>query len=231
MHSGNKTTVSSYYEESVRLGTEFQEQNKSWAGYDVVKYQKQIKDLVDRYGAKTILDYGCGKGLQYQEKLPYGGGAGVELPQDQWQTFDEYLGVTVYKYDPCVAGFEQLPPEGTKFDGVICTQVLNSIPDDDLPWVRDLLESYSSKFCFVGLNFQREAKSKKTMYDPEYFRQPRTREFFRSYFTNWSGSDLFWWWKDRMHYTEWASDQLNGTWKDVPDTFEGKYQFTEAIYR
>jgi hypothetical protein len=231
MHGRNKIAMSPYYQESVRLGTEFQEQNKSWAGYDVVKYQKKIKDLVDRYGAKTILDYGCGKGLQYQERLPYGGGVGVELPQDQWKTFDEYLGVTVYKYDPCVAGFEQLPPEGTKFDGVICTQVLNSIPDDDLPWVRDLLESYSSKFCFVGLNFQREAKGKKTMYDPEYFREPRTRQFFRSRFANWSGSDLFWWWKDRTHYKGWINDQLAGTWKDVPDTFEGKYQFTEAIYR
>jgi hypothetical protein len=231
MHSGNKTIVSSYYEESVRLGTEFQEQNKSWAGHDVVKYQKQVKDLVDRYGAKTILDYGCGKGLQYRERLPYGGGKGIEMPEDQWQTFDEYLGVTVYCYDPCVAGLEQLPPEGTKFDGVICTQVLNSIPDDDLSWVRNLLEAYSSKFCFIGLNFQREAKSKKTMYDPAYFRQPRTREFFRNYFTDWSGSDVFWWWKDRMHYDGWAEDQINGVWKDVPDTFEGKYQFVEAIYR
>jgi SAM-dependent methyltransferase len=231
MHSGNKTTVSSYYDESVRLGREFQESNKSWAGYDVVKYQKQIKDLVYRYGARTILDYGCGKGLQYQEPLPYGGSAGVDLPQDQWQTFDQYLGVKVYCYDPCVAGFEQLPPEGTKFDGVICTQVLNSIPDDDLPWVRDLLQQYASKFCFVGLNFQREAKTRKTMYDPAYFQQPRTREFFRSYFDNWSGSDLFWWWKDRMHYAGWDHDQLNGVWKHIPDSFEGKYCFVEAIYR
>ena len=47
--------TSAYYEESVRLGREFQKNNKSWAGYDVVKYQKCIKDLVDRYCAKTIL--------------------------------------------------------------------------------------------------------------------------------------------------------------------------------
>ena len=131
--------MSPYYLESVQQGTEFQENNKSWAGYDVVKYQKKIKDLVDRYDAKTILDYGCGKGLQYKEKLPYGGGQELELPQEQWQTFDEYLGVKVYCYDPCVEGFTELPPAGTKFDGVICTQVLNSIPDDDMLWVRDLL--------------------------------------------------------------------------------------------
>jgi hypothetical protein len=223
--------MSPYYLESVQQGTKFQENNKSWAGYDVVKYQKKIKDLVVRYRAKTILDYGCGKGLQYQERLPYGGGPGLDLPEDQWQTFDEYLGVKVYCYDPCVEGFTTLPPAGTKFDGVICTQVLNSIPDDDMPWVRDLLEGYATKFCFVGLNFQREAKGKKTMYNPEYFKLPRTRQFFRSYFTDWKGSDLFWWWKDRLHYPAWIDDQLNGTWKDVPDTFEGKYKYVEVNHR
>jgi len=216
--------MSPYYLESVRQGTEFQQNNKSWAGYDVVKYQMKIKDLVNRYRATTILDYGCGKGMQYKEPLPY-------ASEDNWQTFNEYLGVTVYKYDPCVPEHSTLPPVGTKFDGVICTQVLNSIPDDDMPWVRDLLEGYATKFCFVGLNFQREAKGKKTMYDPEYFKQPRTREFFRSCFTDWKGSDLFWWWKDRLHYPSWIDDQLNGTWKDVPDTFEGKYKYVEVNHR
>jgi hypothetical protein len=216
--------TSAYYAESVRLGREFQESNKSWAGYDVVKYQNCIKDLVDHYGAQTILDYGCGKGQQYTDPLPYAG-------EHNWQTFDAYLGVSVYRYDPCVAGSETPPPAGTKFDGVICTQVLNSIPDDDLNWVAKQLESYADKFCFVGLNFQRPAKGKKAMYDPAHFREPRTREFFRRYFKNWSGSDLFWWWKDRSHYPGWLDDQLNTTWNDIPNSWTDKYQYVEAIYR
>ena len=223
--------VSAYYVESVEIGRQFQQQNKSWAGYDVVKYQNQVKDLVDRYNAKTILDYGCGKGLQYIEPLPYGAGPGVELPMDQWQTFDQYLGVTVYRYDPCVEEFETPPPADAKFDGVICTQVLNSIPDDDMAWVRTALEQHATKFCFIGLNFQREAKGKKAMYDPAYFREPRTREFFKKYYADWSGSDLFWWFKDRSHYPGWDNDQLNGTWQDVPCEWTDKYEFVEAIYR
>ena len=135
--------VSPYYLKSVEAGRRFQQENKSWAGYDVVKYQKLIKDLVDLYGARTILDYGCGKGLQYREPLPYGMIAGEAMPEDQWQTFDQYLGVTVYCYDPCVAEFETPPPEDVKFDGVICTQVLNSIPDDDMTWVRQTLEHHA----------------------------------------------------------------------------------------
>jgi hypothetical protein len=223
--------MSPYYLESVEVGRRFQQQNKSWAGYDVVKYQKKIRDLVQRYNAKTILDYGCGKGLQYTDPLPYGTGPGEELPMDQWQTFDQYLGVKVFKYDPCIKEFETPPPANTKFDGVICTQVLNSIPDDDMAWVRKELEQYATKFCFIGLNFQREAKGKKTIYDPTYFRERRTRKFFKKYYADWSGSDLFWWWKDRLHYNGWIDDQLNGTWQDVPEFFDGKYQLVKENHR
>ena len=111
--------VSPYYKESVKLGSQFQEENKSWTGYDVVKYQKKIYDLVKRYNAKTILDYGCGKGLQYTEPLPYGAELGIELPENQWQTFDQYLGVKVFKYDPCVKGLRRRPPKNKKFPLII----------------------------------------------------------------------------------------------------------------
>lgn len=214
---------SEYYNESVELGKRFQKENKNWAGFDVIKYHLQIKDLVIRYGAKTMLDYGCGKGSQYIEPLPY-------HSEEIRQTLDEWLGVTVYKYDPCVEEFSIPPPPGSKFDGVICTQVLGSIPDADLSWVSKDLESYTDKFCFISLNFQRPSKGKKMLYDPEYFKLPRTRDFFKSYFKDWQGNNLFWWWKDRTHYTEWMDDQLNKTWKDIPDVFEGKYSFVETIY-
>jgi hypothetical protein len=214
---------SEYYEQSVLQGIKFQKENKSWAGYDVVKYQKQIKDLVVRYNAKTILDYGCGKGLQYVDKLPYEENA-------PWQTLDEWLGVEVYKYDPCVEGFQTPPPPGTKFDGVIVSQVLHTIPDLDMSWVREELESYTGKFCLITLNFQKQAKGKKFIYDPEYFKEPRTREFFRKHYQNWQSGNLHWWFKDRMHYDAWIDDQLTGNWTDIPATWSGKYQFVESIY-
>ena len=44
--------MSPYYSESVARGSEFQKNNKSWAGYDVIKYQKKIRDLVQRYDAQ-----------------------------------------------------------------------------------------------------------------------------------------------------------------------------------
>lgn len=214
---------SSYYDTSVKLGTQFQLENKNWNGFDVVKYQKQIKDLVVKYNAKTILDYGCGKGLQYSESLPYGS-------KDNWKTFDQWLGVTVYKYDPCIEEFKNPPPKDLKFDGVICTQVLNNIPDNDLYWVAKELESYTDKFCFISVNFQRSSKQKKILYDLEYYQLQRTREFFKSFFKDWKNNNLFWWWKDREHYDGWVEDQLNGTWKDIPETWTGKYEYVESIW-
>jgi hypothetical protein len=215
---------SEYYDKSVEAGIKFQKENKSWAGLDTIKYQKQIRDLVVRYNAKTILDYGCGKGLQYTTQLPY-------ESEDQLQTFDEWLGITVYKYDPCVEEFKEPPPKGTKFDGVICSQVLSAIPDDDLGWVAKELESYTDKFCFIGLNFSKPAKAKKMFYDTEFFRDPRDRQFFRRYFAEWKDKNLFWWFKDRMHYDEWIDDQINGVWKDMPEEWQGKYKFVEKIYK
>jgi SAM-dependent methyltransferase len=200
--------VSSYYQESVEQGAKFQAENKSWAGLDTVKYQKQIKDLVDHYQAKTILDYGCGKGEQYVQLLPY-------ESEEQRQTLDDWLGVTVYKYDPCVPEFATPPPNDMKFDGVICSQVLHTIPDAD---------------CLITLNYQRRAKAKKAIYDTSYFAVPRTREFFKQQFQNWAQGDLFWWFKDREHYPRWVDDQLSGSWKDIPETWVGKYSYVETIY-
>ena len=58
-----------------------------------------IKDLVQDTKAETLLDYGCGKGLQYTK----------------WKHHEE-LGIMPSLYDPAVPEFEELP-EG-KFDGV-----------------------------------------------------------------------------------------------------------------
>lgn len=214
--------VSNYYQQQIAVGTKFQLENKSWAGLDTIKYQKQIKDLVKKYNAKTLLDYGCGKGEQYRQLLPYHN-------SDKDQTFDQWLGVKVYCYDPCVAEYSYLPPAGTKFDGVICSQVLGTIPDDDLPWVAKTLESYTKDFCFISLNYQRPPKEKKLMFDPKFYRAKRTREFFKAQFKDWQQNNLFWWWRDRSYYPEWAADQLSGSWTDIPAQQQEKYQFVEFI--
>ena len=180
-----------YYWQSVEQGRQYQERKKGWAGNDVKKYKHYIKDLVQKYQASTMLDYGSGRGDQYSIPVPYPTEtAGVYTDSI---TFDQYIGVkSVQQYDPCVSGIDVLPELSQKFDCVICTQVLGSIPDADIPEVIKLLATYSTKFCFVSLldPAQFDVKIGKTeIYDPEYFKVTRTKQWYFSMFQqHWRGA-------------------------------------------
>lgn len=96
-----------------------------------------IKEIIDRLGCKTILDFGCGKGHQYEWVIPSTG-----------QTIEQLWGVEVTKYDPAYEPFAA-EPQGT-FDLVICTQVLGAIPVTDHHWVIDRLYSLATKAIYVS---------------------------------------------------------------------------------
>ena len=189
-------TPSDYYKQSVELGQQFQQNNpKNWAGNNSKTYHNYIRFLMDRYAAKTVLDYGCGKGQQYIDVVPYGlpGGAMSEPMTFQTRINAE----SVYKYDPCVPGFEQ-EPIGQKFDAVICTQVLGSIPDADMSWIKHKFMNYATKFVFIGLHSD-PGKCKKRIYDTAYINYDRTVEWYQEQFSDWAGPDLYWWFRDSNH--------------------------------
>lgn len=96
-----------------------------------------IKEVIDRLECKSILDFGCGKGEQYEWRIPSTG-----------QTIEELWGVKVTKYDPAYEPFA-ISPRG-KYDLVICTQVLGTIPSVDLPWVIDSLYDYATKAIYIS---------------------------------------------------------------------------------
>lgn len=188
---------SSYYDQSVEIGRKFQHSNTSWGGDDCKNYHNQIRVLMDKYQAKTVLDYGCGKGRQYQNLVPYG------LPNDivtEPMTFQTRINAaSVYKFDPCISEFE-IEPVGQTFDAVICTQVLGSIPDDDVSWLAEKFQNYATKFVFIGLhNPTKPVKRKKLMYDPNLVTYPRNIEWYQEKFSVWSGPGLYWWFRDTDH--------------------------------
>jgi hypothetical protein len=52
-------------------------------------------------------------------------------------------------YDPGYEPFSELP-RGT-FDGVICTDVLEHCPEEDIPWILDELFGFARKFVFANV--------------------------------------------------------------------------------
>lgn len=100
-------------------------------GGAIAPYFKPIQSLVEKTGAKTILDYGCGKAQHSR---------GMNWPRE-W-------GVKATFYDPAVEEFSTRP-EG-KFDGVICTDVLEHVEDPD--WVIQDILNYATKFVFLSVS-------------------------------------------------------------------------------
>jgi hypothetical protein len=117
---------------------------KTYAGLSCLPQAAHVKQLVRDTGARTILDYGSGKGRQYEPR---------EVRGDDGSTFSDlrtYWGVdAVTCYDPAYSKFSTLPQE--VFDGVICTDVLEHCPEEDLPWILEEIFSYARLFVFANV--------------------------------------------------------------------------------
>lgn len=100
--------------------------SKTFSGKLMRPHAKFIRALIKQYKCRSLLDYGCGKGLQYVEPWCPGG-----------KTLEEWWGIPVTKYDPAWPQFAR-EPEG-QFDIVIVTHTLGCVPVKDLPAVVDRL--------------------------------------------------------------------------------------------
>lgn len=103
----------------------------AFKGYSLLPHVEDIAKLVKKYDAKTLLDYGCGKGLQYTEKRAH----------------DAWGGIMPTLYDPHVEGLNIEPKN--KFDGIICTDVLEHVPEDEVKSVLRKLMAYRREFGFI----------------------------------------------------------------------------------
>lgn len=113
-----------------------------FAGQSLAPLVVAIKPIITRFAPRTLLDYGAGKGQAYTTPITVDGvtydGAGA------------YWGVeAVTCYDPGHQPFSTLPKG--RFDGVLCTDVLEHIPEEDLPWVLGELFAYARRFVFGNI--------------------------------------------------------------------------------
>lgn len=100
-------------------------------GLSVLKFADEIGELIRQHNVKTVLDYGSGQGHQYMPPHSL---------QEKW-------GVDVTMYDPAVDGLDVLPKE--TFGAVICTDVLEHVPESVVPALLASVFSRATKFVFL----------------------------------------------------------------------------------
>jgi hypothetical protein len=124
-----------------RLGLTAEE---TYPGVSLLPHLGRIKALIERTGARTLLDYGCGKGLQYELVGFDAPGLGrIDSVVDYWDV-DE-----IACYDPCHGPFSALP--AGPFDGVLTTDVLEHCGEEDLRWIVGEMFGYARRFVFAAV--------------------------------------------------------------------------------
>lgn len=104
-----------------------------FTGRSLLPVAWRVYDAVRAHGARSLLDYGCGQGRQY----------------DRYR-LHEWWGVPRPRlYDPAVARYAARP-EGS-FDGVICSDVLEHVPRDELDGVLTDCFGFARGFVFFSI--------------------------------------------------------------------------------
>jgi len=115
-----------------------------FGGGSLLQHISIVESLARKTAAKSILDYGSGKGLLYKEsnlKLPDG---------SEISSMKDYWGVeTIQLYDPGVEEFSARP--STRFDGVISTDVLEHIPEEDIGWILAECFGFAKQFLYMNI--------------------------------------------------------------------------------
>jgi hypothetical protein len=112
---------------------EMHEGDSVFPGDSLSQHGASIKQIIDISDSKTLLDFGCGKGYQYTK---------MNLHKEYFNNIMPSL------YDPGTKYSDF--PEGM-FDGVICTDVLEHIEEEDLDEVLGQIFSKANKFVYLGV--------------------------------------------------------------------------------
>lgn len=114
-----------------------------FTGSKMIADVDSIKKLIVETESHTILDYGSGKGCLYKDKC-------IAVAENEpLVTLLEFWGIKdVTCYDPCYPPYSSLP--AGKYDGVVCIDVLEHCPEEDIPWIVREILGYAN--CFVYAN-------------------------------------------------------------------------------
>ncbi|MBO6827664.1 MAG: hypothetical protein JJ879_15800 [Sneathiella sp.] len=117
----------------------------TFSGRGVIRHVPSIQKLAFATSATSLLDYGSGKGEQYAEDLRTKDGDVIASSLHEYWNVDE-----IACYDPGVRDDPSVLER--RYDGVIATNVLDHLPEEDLPWVIDQLFSKANKFVYANMS-------------------------------------------------------------------------------
>ena len=115
----------------------------TFPGHSLPAHAGRIKVLVDHFGAKSLLDYGAGKGTQYQP---------MQIDIDDGQHFNsipQFWGTGIRCYDPGYAPFSTYPDHA--YDAVISTDVLEHCPEEDVAWIINDMFALARQFVYANI--------------------------------------------------------------------------------
>lgn len=105
-----------------------------FAGHSIVPHLPKIAKLVERHRALNLLDYGCGKATQYRDLAVH----------------KSWGGIKPVLFDVGVPRFSVRPE--TIFDGVICTDVMEHIAEEDVDSILQDVITFAAKFVFLSIS-------------------------------------------------------------------------------
>lgn len=121
-------------------GTKKLSASQTFAGHSLVKWVLKIKEIILSNNSKTIIDYGCGKAFLYNNK--------ISIKNHLYKNLQEFWELEkIFLYDPAVEKYSEQPSK--KADGIICTDVIEHIPEKDVHIFIDNLFKLTNKFVFL----------------------------------------------------------------------------------
>ena len=109
-------------------------ENNVYNDSPLILHAQSISDIIGMFNTKTILDYGCGKGKQYSE----------EKIHEQY-----FRNILPAMYDPAVNQFNEMPKG--KFNLIICTDVLEHTPEEEIDVFLKDLYSKADTAVYLGI--------------------------------------------------------------------------------
>ena len=148
MNMKNITNIfSREYEETLKIykklhveGTEFDNAQNTFDGKSLKFFFRPIKQIINSTKSNSIIDFGCGKAKYYFEN--------VKIENVTYNNIADFWKVQKYfLYDPGVKNFSKYPTK--KADGLICIDVVEHIPEQDVINFIEELFRLANKFIFV----------------------------------------------------------------------------------